>query len=170
MDKDAGISLISHIKHEIKYMPVLLQSSEPENYSRAKVLRVGYIDKNSKSLNHELREFIKSYIEDGKPIFSDAILKNDAPSNSASEEKVVYSDIEQEIIGILNEYVKPAVEGDGGNIAFDSFNEETKTVRVLLQGACSGCPSSTITLKNGIERMLVEMLQGKVTTVEAING
>ncbi len=65
LDKDAGISLISHIKHEIKYMPVLLQSSEPENYSRAKVLRVGYIDKNSKSLNHELREFIKEFFAFG---------------------------------------------------------------------------------------------------------
>ncbi len=121
-------------------------------------------------VTNELREFIKEYIEDGKPIFSDAILQNETSTSVTSEEKKEYTDIEQEIIGILNEYVKPAVEGDGGNIAFDSFNEDTKTVRVVLQGACSGCPSSTVTLKNGIERMLVEMLNGRVTTVEAING
>ena len=56
------------------------------------------------------------------------------------------------------------------DLAFESFDESTKTVRVLLQGACSGCPSSTVTLKNGIETMLREMLQGKVEFVEAING
>jgi Fe-S cluster biogenesis protein NfuA len=60
----------------------------------------------------------------------------------------------QQIINILEEYVKPAVAADGGNIAFDSFNEETKVVKVILQGACSGCPSSTFTLKSGIENML----------------
>ena len=59
---------------------------------------------------------------------------------------------------------------DGGNILFDSYNSEKKLVKVILQGACSGCPSSTITLKNGIENMLKEMLGDKVDTVEAING
>jgi len=121
-------------------------------------------------ITNDIREFIKNYIEDGKPIFSDAILQSKSVNKATSEEDIDYSDIEKEIISILNEYVKPAVESDGGNIAFDSFSEDTKTVRVVLQGACSGCPSSTITLKNGIERMLVEMLNGKVTTVEAING
>ena len=79
------------------------------------------------------------------------------------------SDIDREIISILDEYIKPAVAGDGGHIAFESFDADTKTVRVILQGACSGCPSSTVTLKNGIETMLREMLQGKVAYVEAIN-
>lgn len=122
----------------------------------------------------ELREFIRSYIEQGKTILNDAILS--APKASAETETTaqtterVYTDIDKEIMSILDEYVKPAVAGDGGHIAFDSFNEETKTVRVILQGACSGCPSSTVTLKNGIETMLREMLQGKVMAVEAING
>ena len=65
---------------------------------------------------------------------------------------------------------KPAVAGDGGNIQFINYENSTKEVSVLLQGACSGCPSSTITLKNGIENMLKEMLPGKVETVEALNG
>ncbi len=128
----------------------------------------------------ELREFIRSYIEDGKPILNDEILDADGnqaststEATASSEEKtkrVPLTDVEQEIVAILDEYIKPAVASDGGNIAFDSFNEDTKTVRVVLQGACSGCPSSTLTLKNGIETMLKEMLQGRVTTVEAING
>ncbi len=119
--------------------------------------------------SNELREFIKGFIESGNTILNDEILQNGDHSISENEERI-YTDIEKEIISILNEYVKPAVEGDGGNIAFDSYNKETKTVKVILQGACSGCPSSTITLKNGIETMLREMLKGKVETVEAING
>lgn len=133
-------------------------------------------------ISMELREFIRSYIEAAKPILNDEILQNNESSeeNSTvsginSEENITkdrspLTDIEKEIVSILDEYVKPAVASDGGNIAFDSFNEETKTVRVILQGACSGCPSSTLTLKNGIETMLKEMLQGKVMNVEAING
>jgi len=125
-------------------------------------------------ISMELREFIRKYIEDGKIILNDAILAKKEAIVVSSEEKSVntsdYSDIDQEIISILDEYIKPAVASDGGHIAFDSFNEETKTVRVILQGACSGCPSSTVTLKNGIETMLVEMLQGRVQHVEAVNG
>ena len=52
---------------------------------------------------------------------------------------------------------------------FKSYNKENKSVSVILQGACSGCPSSTITLKNGIENMLKKLLKGKVEVVEAIN-
>lgn len=116
-----------------------------------------------------LRDFIRSYIESGKKLFNDEILQKEEQTNQLTEDRD-YSDIEKEIISILNEYVRPAVEGDGGNIAFDSYNENTKTVKVVLQGACSGCPSSTVTLKNGIENMLREMLKGKVELVEAING
>ena len=120
---------------------------------------------------NELREFIKNYIENGGKIFNDEILASEKETGAISEEKAKkFTDIEKEIISILNEYVRPAVESDGGNIAFDSYNEGTKTVKVILQGACSGCPSSTVTLKNGIETMLRQMLNGKVMTVEAING
>ena len=59
---------------------------------------------------------------------------------------------------------------DGGNILFKKYHPKEKLVEVVLQGACSGCPSSTITLKNGIENMLKEMVPGKVETVSAING
>ena len=127
-------------------------------------------------ISMEVREFIRKYIEDGKPILNDEVLskKNETTSDMASEannsKNSSYSGIDKEIVDILDEYIKPAVASDGGHIAFDSFDEATKTVRVILQGACSGCPSSTITLKNGIETMLREMLDGRVNTVEAING
>ena len=111
----------------------------------------------------------RNYIEDNKTIFKDEILQKQEQTNQLTEDRD-YSEIEKEIISILNEYIRPAVEGDGGNIAFDSYNIDTKTVKVILQGACSGCPSSTVTLKNGIENMLKEMLAGKVECVEAING
>ena len=124
----------------------------------------------------EVREFIRNYIEKGKVILSDEILSKDPEISSVESSEVSAksntnnSDIDNEIIAILEEYVKPAVASDGGHIAFDSYDEATKTVRVILQGACSGCPSSTVTLKNGIETMLKEMLSGKVNWVEAVNG
>ena len=123
---------------------------------------------NWQEFSNELREFIRNYIEDNKTIFKDEILQKQEQTNQLTEDRD-YSEIEKEIISILNEYIRPAVEGDGGNIAFDSYNTNTKTVKVILQGACSGCPSSTVTLKNGIENMLREMLIGKVDYVEALN-
>ena len=76
----------------------------------------------------------------------------------------------QASIVLIKEYVKPAVQSDGGNIVFDSFDPTEKRVKVILQGACSGCPSSTFTLKNGIENMLKDMLKDQDIKVEAING
>ena len=117
----------------------------------------------------ELREFIRSYIENGKEIivaFSNPEEETEKLDNAFES----LDDTSKEIVNILEEYVKPAVASDGGNIIFDSYNQESKVVKVILQGACSGCPSSTFTLKNGIENMLKEMLKDKVSMVEAING
>ena len=80
------------------------------------------------------------------------------------------TDLGKNIISILEEYVKPAVASDGGNIQFEKYEPETKTVFVLLQGACAGCPSSTFTLKNGIETMLKNMLGDQIQQVVATNG
>lgn len=124
-------------------------------------------------LSSELREFIRNYIMEGKPVLknesADAANNSEtgAPPRHATKK---YSALEKEIISILDEYVKPAVANDGGHILFDSYNQDTKTVKVILQGACSGCPSSTITLKNGIETMLQQMLHGQVNQVVAVNG
>lgn len=122
-------------------------------------------------ITNELREFIRTYIENGKDIISANAPETIAKTTEKVDEHFeTLDDTSKEIVNILEEYVKPAVASDGGNIEFQSYDEATKTVKVILQGACSGCPSSTFTLKNGIENMLKEMLNGKVNTVEAING
>ena len=119
----------------------------------------------------EVREFLKEYLEQGKPVLSEnATVSKKAVEQQRDINFEHLDDTSKEIVNIIEEYIKPAVASDGGNILFDSYDEESKIVKVILQGACSGCPSSTFTLKNGIESMLREMLQGKVETVEAING
>lgn len=81
-----------------------------------------------------------------------------------------YTDNEQKISDILMEYVAPAVENDGGKISLMEYDEDNKTAKMLLQGACSGCPSSTATLKNGIENILKQFVPDLVDKVEAVNG
>ncbi len=117
----------------------------------------------------EIRGFIKAYLEEEKTILGPSFFSND-PKSITSNPEYSLNDTELEIVKILEEYVKPAVASDGGNIIFDSYEYTDKRVKVVLQGACSGCPSSTFTLKNGIENILKEMLPGKVRTVEAVNG
>ncbi|TYB78380.1 NifU family protein [Bizionia myxarmorum] len=123
------------------------------------------------AITNDVREFIRTFIESGKEVVHanlQVAQKKTAETMVANQGSL--DETSKEIIHILEEYVKPAVASDGGNIQFESYDPETKTVKVILQGACSGCPSSTITLKNGIETMLKEMLKGRVETVEAING
>ncbi|HET8735277.1 MAG TPA: NifU family protein [Pricia sp.] len=120
----------------------------------------------------ELREFIRDFLASGKEVVSEAFIPPSSgghPSGSelTSEE---LDDTSQQIVNILEEYVKPAVASDGGNILFKSYERDSKTVNVILQGACSGCPSSTFTLKNGIETMLKNMMGDKVNEVVALNG
>lgn len=117
----------------------------------------------------ELREFIRSYLEEGKAVLSNQYLKELSTATTTTPIDSL-DETSQEIIKIIDDYIKPAVASDGGNILFDKYNPEDKSVHVILQGACSGCPSSTITLKNGIETMLQEMLPGKISTVMALNG
>jgi len=100
----------------------------------------------------ELKTFIRAYMEADKPIFSTEKideLKHEA--NGEQDDEMV-----QRIKHLLDEYVRPAVESDGGAINFHSYNKGV--VKVLLQGSCSGCPSSTLTLKAGIENLLKRMI------------
>ena len=119
----------------------------------------------------ELRTFIKNYIEEKKEIVkvnaAEKLEKTTTQLDIAFEK---LDETSKEIINILEQNIRPAVASDGGNIEFESYNSDTKLVRVILQGACAGCPSSTITLKNGIENMLKEILGDKISKVEAING
>ncbi len=119
----------------------------------------------------EVRTFIKQFIENGGTVLDENLIEVTTKNDVTKDENFDKLDVtSQQIINILEEYVKPAVAADGGNIAFDSYNEEDKTVKVILQGACSGCPSSTFTLKSGIENMLKSMLNDEAIKVEAINA
>lgn len=124
-------------------------------------------------ITHEIRSFIKESIESGNEIgiskynVGTSIETNETNSLPKFEN---LGEVSKKIVEILDEYIRPAVASDGGNIAFESYNEDTQEVNVILQGACSGCPSSTMTLKNGIETMLKDMIPGKISSVVAVNG
>ena len=125
----------------------------------------------------ELRDFITEYLnaEDGVVIREEflnapkaTVVNETASDNTATNNEAKnFTDFEQKIVEILDEYIKPAVESDGGAIELDSYKDGV--VKVVLKGSCSGCPSSTMTLKAGIEQMLKNMLP-EVQSVEAING
>ncbi|MGV3610360.1 MAG: NifU family protein [Fluviicola sp.] len=107
----------------------------------------------------ELREFVKNWIVEGKDILIQMPVAKSKPAD-ADESKPLKeyapSEYDDAIRSLLDEYVRPAVEGDGGAIDFVGFEEGTVTV--ALRGACSGCPSSTATLKGGIENLLKQHL------------
>ncbi|MFI0489920.1 NifU family protein [Flavobacterium sp.] len=126
---------------------------------------------NWEEITLELRSFIKQYIENGGIVLDESLLVAHAEQEKTKTQNFDNLDVtSQQIINILEEYVKPAVQADGGNIAFESYDETDKTVKVILQGACSGCPSSTFTLKSGIENMLKSMLNDEAIKVEAVNA
>jgi Fe-S cluster biogenesis protein NfuA len=125
------------------------------------------------NITMELREFIRAYLQDNAEIVKSKAIKasaHDMSSAQQSNASMELDDFSQKISDILEEFVKPAVASDGGNIVFQSYDKDTQAVHVLLQGACSGCPSSTMTLKNGIENLLKEMLPNQINEVVAVNG
>lgn len=109
----------------------------------------------------EIQNHIKSFLDAGKQILIE--------ENVHEDHKVLDTDtdIEAKIKGVLDEYIRPAVEMDGGAISFESFDQGK--VKVMLQGSCSGCPSSTVTLKAGIETLLKRMVP-EVMEVEAVGA
>jgi len=108
-------------------------------------------------IQNTIKEHIRQYLEAGK-----FIIEQESPEVPAEEE----TESVKKIKAILDEYIRPAVEQDGGAITYHSFQDGI--VRVILQGSCSGCPSSTITLKAGIENLFVRMMPDEVRGVEAI--
>ena len=116
----------------------------------------------------EIREFILSYLSDGNQIIDSSIDTLNNTEKSLNIDQL--DDVSKQIAQLINDQIKPAVASDGGNILFQSYDSKSKEVKVILQGACSGCPSSTYTLKNGIESMLKDYLPGKISNVVALNG
>ena len=118
----------------------------------------------------ELKTFIREYLVEGKTIIKELPREEAATEAEVETPVITLEGVSAQIVNILDEYIKPAVAADGGNIAFKSYDEVNKVVSVVLQGACSGCPSSTATLKNGIETLLRDMLPNQINEVVAING
>ena len=116
-------------------------------------------DKEWLEIQDALKNHIQKYLESGKLILD--ISEKSKPVDEQEETEEI-----KKIKNILDEYIRPAVEQDGGAITFHSFKEGI--VRVTLQGSCSGCPSSTITLKAGIENLFKKLMPDEVKSVEAL--
>ena len=100
-----------------------------------------------------VKKFLKIYFEQNHPVFAQKTIDKNTLIIDANDSAVV-----AKIKSTLDQYVRPAVESDGGAINFASFDEITGQVKVYLQGSCSGCPSSTVTLRDGIQRLVTTMV------------
>ena len=102
---------------------------------------------------YDVKKFMKIFFEQNHPVFAQKTIEKNTFVVDVNDSEIV-----GKIKKALDEYVRPAVESDGGAINFASFDEISGQVKVYLQGSCSGCPSSTVTLKDGIERLLKTMI------------
>ena len=126
-------------------------------------------------ISTEVREFINNYLNKNGFVNNfksseniESQLKDDDIIQHKQIDTKNLSDFEKNIVSIIEQYIQPAVAADGGSIVFKSFEEGV--VYVILKGACSGCPSSTITLKQGIENLLKQKLGNDIKEVMAYNG
>ena len=108
-------------------------------------------------IQNTIRDHIKNFLESGKFIIE---VKEEEVASTEEETETI-----KKIKSILEEYIRPAVEQDGGAITYHSFQDGV--VKVKLQGSCSGCPSSMVTLKAGIENLFTRMMPDEVKSVEA---
>lgn len=167
--KNIDEARMSPLAMELFQLPFVKEVFIDENYVSVSKYKVAEWE----DITLELRELIRNFIAQGKEIVlgnAKSAGKEDTKETTAVSVEENLDDTSREIIDILEEYVKPAVASDGGNILFKSYEQETGRVNVILQGACSGCPSSTFTLKNGIETMLKNMMGDKINEVVALNG
>lgn len=165
--KNIDNSLAAPLAKELFKFPFVKEIFIDENYISITKYEVASWDE----ITLEMRTFIKEYIENGGIVVDESLVQS-VPQQEKQQIKNFdnLDTTSQQIVNILEEYVKPAVAADGGNILFDSFDATTKRVKVVLQGSCNGCPSSTFTLKNGIENMLKDMLNDQDIIVEALNS
>ena len=165
--KNIDETIASPLAKELFKFPFVKEIFIDENYISITKFEIANWD----DVTLEVRTFIKEFIENGNIVVDESLIVKTESHKKQQEEYFDKLDVtSQQIINILEEYIKPAVQSDGGNIMFESFDPKEKRVKVILQGACSGCPSSTFTLKNGIENMLKDMLKDQEIKVEAINA
>ncbi len=156
-----GISLDFPTKEEAKDSPLALQLFELDYVERVFFMS-NFVtvtksdDRDWLEIREDIKTIIKTYLEEGKMVVNEVSDNNQIDESDSESVKKIKE--------ILDEYIRPAVEQDGGAITFHSF--EDGVLKVLLQGSCSGCPSSTVTLKAGIENLMQRMLP-EVKSVEA---
>ena len=123
----------------------------------------------------EMRDFIREWLSENEQAVQEIPEQSTIEVISESQTKttiispVINTEMDQKIVDLINEYIQPAVEQDGGAIHFQSYNEENGQVTVVLKGSCSGCPSSTATLKGGVENLLKTHIP-EISEVVALNG
>ena len=123
----------------------------------------------------EIRDFIREWLMENEkavqkiPEQSKIELISKSQIKTTNISPVINTEIDQKIVDLINEYIQPAVEQDGGAIHFQSYNEDNGKVTVVLKGSCSGCPSSTATLKGGVENLLKTHIP-EISEVVALNG
>ena len=126
-------------------------------------------------VSEELKAFVLDWLQNNEVIIENVPAEREVEIEQAGNKETISSapqiitDADKQIFELLEEFVRPAVESDGGAIDFQSFDEVTGTVTVVLRGACSGCPSSTATLKGGIESLLKTHMP-EVQEVVALEG
>ena len=126
-------------------------------------------------VSEELKGFVLDWLQNNEVIIENVPAEREVEIEQAGNKETISSapqiitDADKQIFELLEEFVRPAVESDGGAIDFQSFDEVTGTVTVVLKGACSGCPSSTATLKGGIESLLKTHMP-EVQEVVALEG
>ena len=139
--KNIDEAMNSPLATELFHKPYVKEVFMDENFISITKYEIAQWDE----IVQDLRQYLRDYIADNKTV----VTGDASPKENASQTQ--YTGTALKIIQIIDQHIKPAVASDGGNIVFDSYDEELKSVQVILQGACSGCPSSTFTLKNGIE-------------------
>ena len=116
----------------------------------------------------DVREFLKDLLKNHE-IEEVSTGEKKSETTTALSHAITTNDVEKDIIATIDEYIKPAVESDGGAIYFQRFEKELGRVTVALKGACSGCPSATVTLKSGVETLLKNHFPNLVKEVVAVN-
>ena len=123
----------------------------------------------------EMRDFIRVWLMENEkavqkiPEQSKIEIVSDSKTKTTNISPIINTEMDQKIVDLINEYIQPAVEQDGGAIHFQSYNEDNGQVTVLLKGSCSGCPSSTATLKGGVGNLLKTHIP-EISEVVALNG
>tara|TARA_B100001287_G_scaffold46247_1_gene35305 strand:- start:1480 stop:2097 length:618 start_codon:yes stop_codon:yes gene_type:complete len=123
----------------------------------------------------EMRDFIREWLIENEeavqkiPEQSKIEVVSESETKTTNISPVINTEMDQKIVDLINEYIQPAVEHDGGAIHFQSYNEDNGQVTVILKGSCSGCPSSTATLKGGVENLLKSHIP-EISEVVALNG